>query len=72
MKFLLIIFTCFLFFGCNGDNGSQLKQEVLDKAGECGEDVRKEYDSKIQEQEKLLNSDQLQQSLQKMKELIKC
>ena len=73
MKSLLIVLICFFFFGCSqGGNSGQLKQEVLDKAGQCGDDIRREYENRIQEQEQILNSDQLLQSLQKMKELIRC
>ena len=73
MKNLLIVLIYFFFFGCSGgNNGGQLKQEVLEKAGECGDDIRREYEDRIKEQEQILNSDQLLQSLKKMKELIRC
>lgn len=81
MKFT-VIFVVFLFLGCsplpessgNGANEDQLKQEVLDQAGKCGEDTRQVYERTIRilQEDSELNSNERKNTLKKMKNRIKC
>ena len=87
MKFQIIItfLLCILFSGCGpssrtsagSESFSAEKNKLLQKAGACSEELKKDYEAEIQEKEKRweeekLSSQQLKTSLIKMAENLKC
>ncbi len=52
---------------------SELKTEVLNKAGQCSVKIKETYEKQIETQRKLLKSDdKLKKSMQNMLKVIKC
>ena len=71
----LVVISLFFLTGCpeQEKTTAQLKTEVLNKAGECSTELKRDYENKIEQQEKILNNDKkLKKSLKNMLSLIKC
>ncbi len=76
MKTIIVFFLFLLFCGCQSKNSDssksteQLKQEVLGAA--CTDEMRQEFEEEIDSQSKILDENQLKNSLINMKTNIRC
>ena len=79
MNFQLFIVTAWAFFflslsACQQKSVYQLKTEILNTAGNCSTELKKEYEREIEKLSKILenNEEKLKKALQNMLEDIKC